>query len=145
VLWPQALEVNRLLKPPHDGCALYREVTIMNLFGMIALSCGLVLAAPPVMGATLENKIKVNAVICATKSGIEATRADMNAKQLGSLGCSTAPISLRVDILPPSVACDPYLFVAATLPDRILRYWIRRDELDDQKLSTASDDTECRE
>jgi hypothetical protein len=117
----------------------------MNLFGAIALSCGLVLAAPAVLGAIPENKIKVNAVVCVTKSGIEATRPDMNAKQLESLRCSTAPTSLRVDILPPSVACDPYLFVAATLPDRILRYWIRRDELDEQVLNIAGEDAGCRE
>lgn len=123
----------------------HRESTIMNPFGMMALSCGLALAAPAVMAATPENRIKVNAVVCGTKSGIEATRADMNAKQLESLGCSTTPTSLRVDILPPSVACDPYLFVAATLPDRILRYWIRRDELDDQVLNIAGEDAGCRQ
>ena len=117
----------------------------MNLFGTIALSCSLVLASSAIMGASPENKIKANAVVCVTKSGIEATRADMNAKQLQSLGCSTASTSLRFDILPPSVACDPYLFVAATLPDKILRYWIRRDELGDQVLKLAGDDVDCRD
>jgi hypothetical protein len=117
----------------------------MNLFGTITLSCGLVLAGSAIMAASPENKIKANAVVCVTKSGIEATRADMNVKQLQSLGCSTAPTSLRFDILPPSVACDPYLFVAATLPDKILRYWIRRDELGDQVLKLAGDDVDCRE
>ena len=117
----------------------------MNLFATITLSCGLILTGPTVMGATLENKIKVNAVVCVTKSGIEATRADMNPKQLQSLGCSTAPTSLRFDVLPPSVACDRYLFVAATLPDRILRYWIRRDELDGQALNVADNEGGCRE
>jgi len=117
----------------------------MNLFGTITLSCGLVLAGSAVMGASPENRIKANAVVCATKSGIEASRADMNAKQLQSLGCATAPTSLRFDILPPSVACDPYLFVAATLPDKILRYWIRRDELDGQVLNVVGDDGGCRE
>lgn len=118
----------------------------MNLFGTIALSCGLVLAGPAAMGASPDNKIKANAVVCVTKSGVEATRADMNPKQLQSLGCSTAPTSLRFDILPPSAACDRYLFVAATLPDKILRYWIRRDELDDQVLNVAAaDDAGCRE
>ena len=97
------------------------------------------------MGATPENKIKVNAVVCVTKSGIEATRTDMNPKQLQSLGCSTTPTSLRIDVLPPSVACDRYLFVAATLPDKILRYWVRRDELADQTLNVASDDKDCRD
>jgi hypothetical protein len=123
----------------------YREGTIMNLFGTIALSCGLVLAGSAIAAASPENKIKANAVVCVTKSGIEATRADMNVKQLQSLGCSTAPTSLRFDILPPSVACDPYLFVAATLPDKILRYWIRRDELGDQVLNFAGEDAACRE
>ena len=122
----------------------------MHLFGTIALSCGLVLAGSTLLGAspetkTPENRIKANAVVCVTKSGIEATRTDMNAKQLQSLGCSNAPASLRFDILPPSVACDPYLFVAATLPDKILRYWIRRDELGDQVLDIAGDDVECRD
>ena len=117
----------------------------MNLFGTIALSCDLVLAGSAILGASPETKIKANAVVCATKSGIEATRADMNSKQLQSLGCSTAPTSLRFDILPPSVACDPYLFVAATLPDKILRYWIRRDELGDQMLSSAGDNVDCRD
>jgi hypothetical protein len=117
----------------------------MNLFGTIALSCGLVLAGSAIMGASPENNIKANAVVCVTKSGIEATRTDMNTKQLQSLGCSTAPTSLRVDVLPPSVACDRYLFVAATLPDKILRYWVRRDELDDQSLTVASDNVECRD
>lgn len=117
----------------------------MNLLGTIALSCGLVLAGSATMAASPENKIKANAVICVTKSGVEASRADMNAKQLQSLGCSTAATSLRFDILPPSVACDPYLFVAATLPDKILRYWIRRDELGDQLLNFAGDDVDCRE
>ena len=121
----------------------------MHLFATISLSCSLVLAGSTVMAAspekTPENKIKANAVICVTKSGVEATRSDMNAKQLQSLGCSTAATSLRFDILPPSVACDPYLFVAATLPDKILRYWIRRDELGDQLLNFAGDDVDCRE
>ena len=117
----------------------------MNLFGTIALSCGLVLAASAIMAASPENKIKANAVVCVTKSGVEATRSDMNPKQLQSLGCSTASTSLRFDILPPSAACDPYLFVAATLPDKILRYWIRRDELGDQVLNFAGDDVDCRD
>lgn len=116
----------------------------MNLFGTITLGCGLMLASP-VMGASPDNKLKANAVVCGTKSGIEATRADMNPKQLQSLGCSTASTSLRVDVLPPSVACDRYLFVAATLPDKILRYWVRRDELDDQTLTVASNDVDCRD
>ena len=117
----------------------------MNLFGTIALSCSLALTGSAVMAASPESKIKANAVVCVTKSGIEATRTDMNAKQLQSLGCSTAATSLRVDVLPPSVACDRYLFVAATLPDKILRYWVRRDELDDQTLTVAGDDVECRD
>jgi hypothetical protein len=117
----------------------------MNLFGSIALGCGLVVADSAIMAASPENKIKADAVVCVTKSGIEATCADMNAKQLQSLGCSTAPTSLRFDVLPPSVACDRYLFVAATLPDRILRYWIRRDELDAQALNVADDEGSCRE
>ncbi len=118
---------------------------IMNLFGTITLSCGLVLAGSATIAASPENKIKANAVVCATKSGIEAARADMNASQLQSLGCSNIPIRLRFDVLPPSVPCDPYLFVAATLPDKILRYWIRRDELVDQALSTAGDEVGCRD
>lgn len=117
----------------------------MNLFGTIALSCGLVLADSAILAASPDNKIKADAVLCVTKSGIEATRADMNPKQLQSLGCSTAPTSLRFDVLPPSVACDRYLFVAATLPDRILRYWIRRDELDGQALNVTDDEAGCRE
>jgi hypothetical protein len=117
----------------------------MNVFGTIALSCGLVLAGTREVSASPENKVKANAVVCATKSGVEATRADMNAKQLQSLGCSIAPTSLRFDVLPPSVACDRYLFVAATLPDRILRYWIRRDELDGQALNVADGEEGCRE
>jgi hypothetical protein len=118
----------------------------MNLFGTIALSCGLALTGSAVMAAGPENKIKADAVICVTKSGIEATRPDMNAKQLQSLGCSTASTSLRFDVLPPSVACDRYLFVAATLPDKVLRYWIRRDELDTQALNVDDDDAKvCRE
>lgn len=117
----------------------------MNLFGAIALSFGLILTGSAIVGASPQNKIKANAVVCVTKSGIEATRVDMNAKQLQSLGCSTAPTSLRFHVLPPSMACDPYLFVAATLPDKILRYWIRRDELDDQVLNVAGDEIGCRE
>jgi hypothetical protein len=117
----------------------------MNLFGTITLSCSLVLAGSAAVAASPENKIKENAVICVTKSGIEATREDMNPRQLQSLGCATAPTSLRVDVLPPSVACDRYLFVAATLPDKILRYWVRRDELDDQARTVAGADTDCRD
>jgi hypothetical protein len=117
----------------------------MNVFGTIALSCGLVLVGTREVSASPENKVKANAVVCATKSGVEATRADMNAKQLQSLGCATTPTSLRIDVLPPSGACDPYLFVAATLPDRILRYWIRRDQLDDHVLNFAGEDAGCRE
>ena len=73
------------------------------------------------MAASPESK-KANAVVYVTKSGIKATRTDMNVKQLQSLDCSPAPTNLRVDVLPPSVACDRYLFVAALLPDKILRY-----------------------
>jgi hypothetical protein len=72
----------------------------MNPFGTITLSCGLIIASSAIMAAAPENKIKENAVVCVTKSGIEATRADMNVKQLQSLGCSTAPTRLRFDILP---------------------------------------------
>jgi hypothetical protein len=117
----------------------------VNLSRTITLSCGLMLTSSAIMAASPENNIKANAVVCVTKSGIEATRADMNPKQLQSLGCSTTPTSLRVDVLPPSVACDRYLFVAATLPDKILRYWVRRDELDDQTLNVASDNIDCRD
>lgn len=102
----------------------------MNLLGTFALACGLALAGTVPGKASPANTIKVNAVICMTKSGIEATRTDMNAKQLQSLGCTTTPTGFRIDILPPTGACDRYLYVAATLPDRITRYWIRRDELD---------------
>ena len=116
----------------------------MNLFGTIALSCSLSLPGTAVMSAT-ENMIKASAVVCATKSGIEATRNDMNAQQLQSLGCTTTPTSLRIDVLPSSGACDRYLYVAATLPDKILRYWIRRDELDDQVLSASPGDVQCRD
>jgi len=35
--------------------------------------------------------------------------------------------------------------VAATLPDKILRYWVRRDELENQTLNVASDDADCRD
>ena len=116
----------------------------MKLFGTIALICSLILPSTAVMSAT-ENMIKANAVVCATKSGIEAARNDMNAQQLQSLGCTTTPTSLRIDVLPSSGACDRYLYVAATLPDKILRYWIRRDELDDQVLSASRGDVQCRD
>jgi hypothetical protein len=127
------------------GIHAHTKGPIVNLLGTIILSCGLVLAGSSIADANPENQIKAGAVICATKSGVEATRPDMNAKQLQSLGCSAAPTSLRVDVLPPSVACDRFLFVAATLPDKILRYWIRRDELDDQAFNVASDDVGCRD
>jgi len=120
------------------------KVIGMNLFGAIALSCSLVLPGTAVMSAT-ENMIKANAVVCATKSGIEAARNDMNAEQLQSLRCTTTPTSLRIDVLPSSGACDRYLYVAATLPDNILRYWIRRDELDDQVISSIRGDMQCRD
>jgi hypothetical protein len=103
----------------------------MKSFKSIALSCCLVLAGTAIVAASPVNKIKANTVICVTKSGIEATHPELNAMQLQSLGCTTASTDLRVDVLPPSGRCDPYLFVAATLPDKILRYWIRRDELND--------------
>lgn len=110
----------------------------MNLFGALALSCSLVLSGTAAMSAT-ENMIKASAVVCATKSGIEAARNDMNAEQLQSLRCTTTLV------LPSSGACDRYLYVAATLPDKILRYWIRRDELDDQVISSIRGDMQCRD
>jgi hypothetical protein len=123
---------------------LDQRVIGMNLFGAMALGCSLILPGTAAMSAT-ENMIKANAVVCATKSGIEASRNDMNAKQLESLGCDTTPTSLRIDVLPSSSACDRYLHVAATLPDKILRYWIRRDELDDQVISSIRGDMQCRD
>jgi hypothetical protein len=116
----------------------------MNLFGTIALGSGLIFSSTASLGAGPENWIRANAVVCATKFGIEATHADMNAKQLQSLGCASAPVSLRVHVLPPSGTCDSYLFVAATLPDKVLRYWINRDELDDKFLDLTGDEAPCR-
>jgi hypothetical protein len=116
----------------------------MNLFGTMALGCSLILPGTAAMSAP-ENTIKANAVVCATKSGIEATRNDMNAQQLQSLGCANTATSLRIDVLPSSAPCDRYLYVAATLPDKIVRYWIRRDELDDQVVSAIRGDMQCRE
>jgi hypothetical protein len=94
-------------------------------------------------GVTPQRTLKANAMVCMTQSGIEATHTGMNVKQLQSLGCTIAPIDLRVDLLPPSRPCDLFLFVAATLPDKILRYWIRRDELDDNAFNSATVDVDC--
>jgi len=117
----------------------------MIMFRTISVSLGLVLAGTAFANAGLQGTIKAKAVVCATQSGIEATHAEMNAQQLQSLGCTTVPTSLRVDVLPPSRACDPYLFVAVTLPDKIARYWVSRDELEAHVLYMVDVGIDCQD
>lgn len=127
-----------------DGQNHTKKALTMKSFKTIALSGCLVLAGTAIVAANPTNKIKANTVVCVTKSGIEATHPGLNPKQLHSLGCSTVSTDLRVDVLPSSGRCDPYLFVAATLPDKVLRYWIRRDKLNDEDgvVLSSSDSTD---
>jgi hypothetical protein len=111
----------------------------------ISVSLGLVLAGTAFANAGLQGTIKARAVVCATQSGIEATHTEMNTQQLQSLGCTTVPTSLRVDVLPPSQACDPYLFVAVTFPDKIARYWVNRDELEAHALYKGDVGIDCQD
>jgi len=90
-----------------------------------------------------QGTIKSNAVVCGAQSGIEAVRAGMNERQLQSLGCVNASTDLRVKVLPPSGVCDPYLYVAATFPDKIVRYWISRNDLDTHALDVIGVDVGC--
>jgi hypothetical protein len=108
-----------------------------------AIVLGLMLAATAIAGARAESTIMAATIICVTKSGIEATRADMNTMQLRSLGCVNVLTDHRVDVLPPSVSCEPYLFVAVTLPDEILRRWIRRVEFDGRLPTTVNMNMDC--
>jgi hypothetical protein len=115
----------------------------MNLFKTVGLSLGLVLASTAIAAATPQGKIKANTVVCTGQTGIEAARADMNVQQLLSLGCTTVETDLRVDVLPPSGVCDPSLFVAATLPEKIVRFWIKHDELNDGALFLVDVGVDC--
>lgn len=110
-----------------------------------ALGLALLLASATTAHAGPQGIIKANGVACATQAGIEAARPDMNPKQLESLRCVNVATDLRVDVLPPTSSCDSYLFVAATLPDKIMRYWIRRDELSDYELQLADAGITCQE
>ena len=123
----------------------YNKAVTMKRLKTIAFGLGLVLAGTAFANASPQSTLKANAMVCVTQSGIEATHTGMNVKQLLSLGCTIAPTDLRVDLLPPSKPCDFFLFVAATLPDKILRYWIRRDELGDRALNFAAADVDCRD
>jgi hypothetical protein len=106
----------------------------------IGFSLGLVLVGSAFANEKPQGTIKAKAVVCTTQSGIEATRVAMNEQQLQSLGCTTISTDLRVNVLPPSKACDPYLFVAATYPNKIVRYWINRGELEVNALYVGVDD-----
>jgi hypothetical protein len=103
----------------------------------------LILAGPAFANEKPRGTIKANAVVCATQSGIAAARAEMNEKQLQSLRCTIAPTDVLAHVLPPSGACDPYLFVAAAFPDKIVRYWISRADLDAHALRVISVDVDC--
>jgi hypothetical protein len=105
----------------------------------IGFGLGLALAASAFANEKPQGTIKATAMVCTTQSGIEAARAGMNEQQLQSLGCTNIPTDLRVTVLPPSGACDRYLFVAATFPNKIVRYWISRDELDVHALNVGVD------
>ncbi|MFI5000899.1 MAG: hypothetical protein ACHQK9_13550 [Reyranellales bacterium] len=117
----------------------------MTPFKTIGLSLGVVLTCTVAAHAGRQGTIKANSVVCMTQSGIEATHADLNKSQLESLGCATAPTDLRVDVLPASQSCDSYLFVAATLPEKVVRYWIKRDTLDDHAPDLADPSTDCQD
>ena len=99
----------------------------------------LILAGTAFANEKPQGTIKAKAVVCTTQSGIEATSVAMNEQQLQSLGCTIISTDLRVNVLPPSKACDPYLFVAATFPTKIVRYWINRDELEVHALYVGVD------
>ncbi len=116
----------------------------MNPLRTTIFGLGLLLASTALAQAGTQSSIRANAVVCVTQAGIEAARQDMNVKQLESLRCLNAATDLRVDVLPPSSSCDPFLFVAATLPDKILRYWVKRDQLDDYALQLADAGVTCK-
>jgi hypothetical protein len=128
-----------------QGHRYTKEPLTMNPLKMIAFGLGLALTSTAIVNAKTHTTITANAVVCMTKSGIEAIRADMNAMQLQRLGCTNVSTDLRIDVLPPSVSCDPFLFAAIILPDKILRRWIRRDELDGRTLTLAGVDMDCRD
>ena len=117
----------------------------MTPFKTISLGLGLALAGTASANAGPQGTLKAKAVVCTTQSGIEATHAEMNAQQLQSLGCTTIPTDLRVDVLAPSRACDPYLYVAVTFPDKIVRYWINGDELDAHALYVLGVGVDCQD
>jgi hypothetical protein len=108
------------------------------------LSLALLPAGTVIAHAGSQGMIKANGIVCITQSGIEAARPDMTVKQLESLRCTNAPTELHVDVIPPSASCDSYLFVAARLPEKIGRYWIRRDELDNYAPQLSDTDVSCR-
>ncbi len=115
----------------------------MNPFRTTVLGLALLLAGTTIAHPESQGMIKANGVVCISQSGIEAARPDMNAKQLESLRCTNVLTDLRVDVIPPSGSCDSFLFVAATLPDKIMRYWVRRDELNDYALQLSDKGVTC--
>jgi hypothetical protein len=115
----------------------------MILLKTIAFGVGVILASTAFASEKPHGIIKAKTIVCTTQSGIEAVRAEMNEQQLQSLGCTILLMDLRVNVLPPSGACDPYLFVAATFPDKIVRYWISRDELDVYTFPVVGADVDC--
>jgi hypothetical protein len=117
----------------------------MNSISTTVLGLALLLAGATLAHAKPHNTIKANAVVCVSQAGIEAARPDMNVKQLESLRCINVPTDLRVDVLPPSNSCDSFLHVAATMPDKIMRYWVNRDQLDDYALQLAEAGVTCQE
>ena len=117
----------------------------MNSFRTTVLGLALLLAGTTLADAKPHNTIKANAVVCKTQAGIEAARPEMNVQQLESLRCINVPTDLRVDVLPPSSSCDTFLHVAATMPDKIMRYWVNREQLDDYVLQLAEAGVTCHE
>jgi hypothetical protein len=116
----------------------------MNSFQTISLAIGLTLAGTAIAHAGPQGMIRAKVVICATRGGIEAVHPGLNVSQLQSLGCSNVDSDLRVDILPPSGPCDSNLFVAATLPDKVIRYWVRRDDLEEHGLFSQGEAVDCK-
>ena len=117
----------------------------MNSFRTTVLGLALLVAGTTLAHAKPHNTIKANVVVCKTQAGIEAARPDMNVPQLESLRCINVPNEYRVDVLPPSNSCDLFLHVAVTMPDKIMRYWVNRDQLDDYALQLAEVGVTCQE
>jgi hypothetical protein len=73
---------------------------------------------------------RADSLACVSRSSLEASRYDMNDKQLKSLGCTKIRAGITVHVLSPTdVIGDALLFVSAELPDQVIRFWIHRSDL----------------